>query len=325
MKRSSVAQLAVLFAALAGITPARADSDARALLERMSMAARTLDYSGTFVYQHQGQLDAMRIIHSGNRGDERERLMSLTGPQREILRDNQVVTCILGDSESVHVNRSRPRSPFPASFPESLEGLEQLYSFSLGGENRVAGLACRMIEVRPRDAYRYGRRLCVHGDTYMMLKSELTNSQGVAVEQMMFTSVSFPKQISEKELLPELSGAGYSWKLEPEVPQAEPGDDRDDVRWKVIQVPDGFVLTDHNWHQLSAHEQGVEHWVYSDGLASVSVYIEKAPREHGSYQGVTHRGALNAYGTMLEGHYITVIGEVPMKTVELIGNSVRIR
>lgn len=325
MKRRPVVYLTVLFAALAGSTLARADSDARDILEQMSMAARTLNYAGTFVYQHQGQLDAMHIVHAWGSGGERERLMSLTGPKREILRDNQVVTCILGDSESVHVNRSQPRSPFPASFPETLEGIERHYSFSLGDEDRVAGLACRVVEVRPRDTFRYGRRFCVHADTHMMLRSELTNLQGETVEQMMFTSVSFPKHISEKELLPELSGADYAWKLEPEASPDEPGSDGDNMRWEVIRVPDGFVLTDHNWHQLSAHDPGVEHWVYSDGLASVSVYIEKAPREHDSYQGVTRRGALNAYGTMVEGHYVTVVGEVPMKTVELIGNSVRIR
>ena len=86
------------------------------------------------------------------------------------------------------------------------------------------------------------------------------------------------------------------------------------------------MLTDHNWHQLSADEPGVEHWVYSDGLASVSVYIEQS--QGGSqegYRGMAHRGALNAYGTMVAGHYVTVVGEVPRQTVELIGKSVRIR
>jgi len=323
MKRIPVAFLTVFIAALTGTASASADSDPLAWIERMSTASRTLNYSGTFIYQHQGQLEAMRIIHAAD--GERERLMSLTGPKREILRDNQEVTCILGDSESVHVNRSRPRSPFPASFPESLAALGQYYNFSVGEEDRVAGLACRVVEVSPRDAYRYGRRLCVHNDTRLLLRSELTDPQGEPVEQMMFTSVSFPKSISEQELLPELSGADYSWKLEPDEATVEPGNDVADTQWKVIRVPDGFMLTDHNWHQLSAHDPGVEHWVYSDGLASVSVYIEKAPHEQDSYQGVTHRGALNAYGTMVEGYYVTVVGEVPMQAVELIGNSVRIR
>ena len=69
---------------------------------------------------------------------------------------------------------------------------------------------------------------------------------------------------------------------------------------------------------------GVEHWVYSDGLASVSVYIEEAHNEE-KYGGVSHRGALNAYGTMVAGHYVTVVGEVPRETVEMIGQSVRIK
>lgn len=186
MKRISVVFLAVFIAALASTAPARAESDPRTWIERMSMASRTLNYSGTFIYQHQGQLEAMRIIHAADDDGERERLMSLTGPKREILRDNQVVTCILGDRESVHVNRSRPRSPFPASFPESLSALGQYYDFSVGEEDRVAGLACRVVEVSPRDAYRYGRRLCVQNDTRLLLRSEPTDRQGEPVEQMMF-------------------------------------------------------------------------------------------------------------------------------------------
>ena len=92
-----------------------------------------------------------------------------------------------------------------------------------------------------------------------------------------------------------------------------------------MRVPAGFMLTDHSWHQLAAQDSGVEHWVYSDGLASVSVYIEKSQQAHDSYSGVTHRGALNAYGTMVSGYYVTVVGEVPRQTVELIGASVRMR
>ena len=84
------------------------------------------------------------------------------------------------------------------------------------------------------------------------------------------------------------------------------------------------MLTDHNWHRLSADDPGVEHWVYSDGLASVSVYIEDS-RGQGDYSGATHRGALNAFGTMVDGHYVTVVGEVPRHTVEMMGRSVSIK
>ena len=324
MKRAFVATLSLLLL-IALQSPAWAEPDAREWLERMSMASRSLNYTGTFVYQHQDSLEAMRIVHAMDEDEgERERLLSLTGPKREVLRDNQIVTCILGDSQSVVVNKSQPRTPFPASFPEGVMELEKHYRFKVLGQDRVAGLDCRVVAVEPRDQYRYGRRLCVHDDSHLLLRSELTGAGGRAIEQVMFTTVEFPQTIATADLLPNLDGANFTWKHEPEH-QPEPGDGSTDSRWKVVQVPDGFILTDHRWHKLSAHEPGVEHWVYSDGLASVSVYIEKSQKENDVYKGVSHRGALNAYGTMVAGYYVTVVGEVPRQTVEMIANSVRIR
>jgi sigma-E factor negative regulatory protein RseB len=223
----------------------------------------------------------------------------------------------------VHVNKSRPRTPFPFSLPKELMQLEKYYSFEVKGEDRVAGLGCRVVAVQPRDKLRYGRRLCVHDDSHLLLRSELTSPDGHVIEQVMFTSVDFPEHIDASALLPDLSGSDFSWKREPEK-QPEPGEKASDSRWKVFAVPEGFMLADHSWHQLSADEPGVEHWVYSDGLASVSVYIEAA-RGQGDYNGVSHRGALNAYGTMVDDYYVTVVGEVPRQTVEIIGKSVRIR
>jgi len=314
--------LAVLAAATQQI--AWAEADAQQWLERMSTASRTLNYTGRFIYQHHNSLEAMQIVHAMDDSGERERLFSLTGPKREVLRDNQVVTCILGDSQEVVVNKSRPRTPFPVSFPRELMELEKHYRFKVMGEDRVAGLSCRVVAVEPLDRYRYGRRLCVHDQSHLLLRSEVTDAEGRAIERMMFTAVKFPQSISEQELLPNLDGADFTWQREPEQ-QPEPGDSSQDSRWKVVQVPDGFMLTDHNWHQLSAHEPGVEHWVYSDGLASVSVYIEKSQKKHDVYSGRSHRGALNAFGTMVAGYYVTVVGEVPHQTVELIGKSVRIQ
>ncbi len=314
------------FAMVVVQNPLRADEatgGARQWLERMSMAAQSLNYTGTFVYQNAGKLEAMHIIHAMDKDGERERLFSLTGPEREVLRDNQVVTCILGDRQSVHVNKSRPRTPFPLSLPKELMQLEKYYSFEVKGEDRVAGRECKVVAVKPRDKLRYGRRLCIHDDSHLLLRSELTSPDGHAIEQVMFTAVDFPEHIDADALRPDLSGTNYRWQREPEK-QPEPGDKASDSHWKVFEVPEGFMLTDHSWHQLSVDEPGVEHWVYSDGLASVSVYIE-ASRGQDDYNGVSHRGALNAYGTMVDDYYVTVVGEVPRRTVEMIGKSVRIR
>jgi len=307
------------------VPAAGASSEARAWLEQMSLAVQSLNYRGTFVYQHEGRLEAMHIVHQSEDGVEREKLYSLTGPKREVIRDNQVVTCILGDRQAVVVNKSRPRQPFPAGFARDIRDLEKYYGFELAGRDRVAGLLCQLIAVQPRDRYRYGQRLCVDVDKRMLLRSELTGEQGRVIEQVMFTSIEFPEEIEEAALRPDFQEAGFTWSRESEHEEA-PRQAQWRQHWTVERVPDGFMMTDHNWHQLAAHDPGVEHWVYSDGLASVSIYVEKAKKgQEESYRGVSRRGALNAFGTMVNGHHVTVVGEVPPVTVEMIGRSVRYR
>ena len=78
-----------------------AQESARQWLNEMSSAMQALDYDGTFVYLHDNKLETMRIIHQVTEGGEKERLVSLTGSPREVLRDDRVVTCIMPDSKSV--------------------------------------------------------------------------------------------------------------------------------------------------------------------------------------------------------------------------------
>ena len=89
-------------------------------LHDMSAALKTLDYDGVFVYQHDGKLDVMRIIHRVDDGGQRERLVSLTGSAREVLRDDRSVTCIMPDNRSVMIGPSRPPQPFPV-VPDDLD------------------------------------------------------------------------------------------------------------------------------------------------------------------------------------------------------------
>ena len=99
---------------------------ARQWLTGMSEALKTLDYDGTFVYQHDGRLDVMRIVHRVDDGGQRERLVSLTGSAREVLRDDRSVTCILPDNKSVMIGQSRPPQPFPV-VPDDLATMSRYY------------------------------------------------------------------------------------------------------------------------------------------------------------------------------------------------------
>lgn len=299
------------------------EETARAWLEQMSQAVQTANYRGTFVYQHNDRIEAMSIVHAGRSDNEWEKLSSLTGPKREVIRNNQMVTCILGDKQSVVLNKSRPRQPFPAGFPDDLSNIEKHYRFQLLDTDRVAGIECRLVAIQSRDRFRYGRRLCISLANKILLRSEVTDKSGKVIEQMMFTRIEFPDTISEQELRPDYQQGSYSWVREPGLSLQGKVTHPEDGQWHFTRIPEGFMQTSHSWHSLSAEDPAVEHWVFSDGLASVSVYIEKAEPKDESYTGISRRGALNAFGTMHKGHYITAVGEVPVVTLETIGESVQ--
>lgn len=305
----------------AGPAVASAD-DARQWLQKMSHAVETLNYEGTFVYLHAGHMDAMHIIHRYGPDGEQERLVSLTGAAREVIRNNRTVTCVLPDSKSVVVNKSLPRTPFPGVLPDNLERLTRNYSFQVLGSDRMTGMAARVIAIKPKDRFRYGHRLWLAKDNDLLLKSDLTDQHGVPVEQVMFTHLTVKDHIPESVFKPKLKGKDFTWyrSTGAKVPSAT----EDTVQWQVADLPSGFRLVHHSRHRLPSGENLVDHMVYSDGLATVSVYIEKPDADdRGRLQGVSSMGALNAYGGMVDGYRVTVVGEVPEATVKMIGRSVR--
>lgn len=304
---------------MSGLAPA--SDDARVWLDRMSQAVQNRNYVGTFVYLHDGKMESMRVVHRANGDGERERLYSLTGVAREVLRDREAVTCILPDSESVVVSASKPRNPLHSGWRQDFEQLRQYYELHLAGEERVMGRLARVVAIQPKDAYRYGHRLWLDVDSNLMLKSMVLDERGQTVEQMMFTELDLPEHISDAALEPALSGEGFTWR-----------DDRDHAvkssipeqsAWRVTKLPNGFILKHHNQHHSPAGEDTVEHRVYSDGLATVSVYIEKAGAKAERFDGLSRRGAVNAFGTMQGNYQVTAVGAVPAVAVELVARSVR--
>jgi sigma-E factor negative regulatory protein RseB len=69
---------------------------------------------------------------------------------------------------------------------------------------------------------------------------------------------------------------------------------------------------------IAGSDAPVSHLVYSDGLASVSVFIEPRNPRAVPMEGLAKVGAAFAYSRDLDGHQVTAVGEVPAATVEAI-------
>ena len=296
-------------------------ADAQVLFARMHQAGRSLDYEGTFVYQHGDQLESLRIIHKAGTGGVRERLVSLNGAPREIIRTDSEVRCYLPDENAVLIEHRRADNRnFPALLPDSLALLKGNYMIRAGKEGRVAGHKAVSVRIKPRDAYRYGYLLWVDEASGLLLKASLLDERGEVIEQYMFTQVSIGGPIPESELKPQYPAKGIVWqRADDETRVSSTG------QWTATRLPDGFTLSARIVRMLPARKQPVEHLVYSDGLAVVSVFVEKAGDEArpNALSGLTHMGAAHAFGKVVDGHQVTVVGEAPALTVDMIGESVR--
>ncbi len=303
----------------AAVVPAHAENPARQWLDAMSEALQNLNYDGTFVYLHDGKLEAMRIIHRRDGEGEKERLVSLTGSAREVIRDNQSVTCIMPDSKSVMVGRSGPRQPFPV-VPRDLDSIEKYYRLESVGDDRMAGVMTQVVTITPRDAYRYGYRFWIAKDSKMLLKSDLTGEQGAPIEQVMFTHLGVGNEVSAAGMPASAGEDAPAWHHQDIGGRAtaDPGE----PHWVVHRLPDGFILTHYQRKRMQPGDEGTLHLVYSDGLATVSVYVEMASADDDTLTGLSSMGAMNAYGAIVDGHQVLVVGEVPAVTVEMMASSI---
>ncbi len=298
--------------------------DPRAWLADMSRALRSLDYQGVLVYLHGRQLEAMRLVHRAAGDGEHERIVSLNGVPREVLRDPRRVTCVLPDARAVLVERSRPRRVFPGTLPLDLGRIERHYALVLDGRDRVAGRAARIVEVRARDRYRYGYRFWIDEESRLPLKLDVVDSGGTPIEQMMFTQLQVGGPIPESLLQPALPREGYTWYTEQaSLEEGHPGPLAEAGKWTVSAAPPGFELTMRRVGRVPAGRRPVEHLMLSDGLASVSVYIDRPEADEGFMEGLSRMGAMSAFGARVEGYQVTAVGEVPPVTVEMVARSTR--
>lgn len=295
-------------------------SEAKAWLDKIAVADKSVNYEGNFIFRRDDQLVTMHVVHVVGQTGERERLSSLSGVRREFFRGKEGVVCLTANPKLHNpLNREILRGNFPIQLGRNIEDIQKNYRLIMGDADRIAGRSARMIIIAPKDNYRYGYRIWVDEKTGLLLQSDLVNERGSAVEQFMYTMLNVvdnptPRMIQAVTMSDKMRQALKTSK--PDAISAA------DSSWQIVSMPDGFSLVDR--YQHSHGKWGpVNQLVLSDGMATVSVFVEQLGQHARPFNGVTHMGAVNAYGTVVNDHQLTVVGEVPLATVKLIGKSLR--
>lgn len=315
--------IALLYGSLVAAQPVAKNTVTEAervkqLLAQMAVATRQLDYRGLFTYQHGSYQETLQVVHSVKNGTEFERLQHLTGPAREILRAGRDVGCqyigdqLLGGRLSLLGEQA---------------GLDRFYHFNIRGRERVAGRESWLLDVIPRDHFRYGYVLSIDNETGLLLKSFLIGRNRQILERFQFVELELGAVASapSADVLPATSSSRRvvdhrlsGCNLE-QSPDAE--------FWNAGWLPAGFLFTGQERKALEAEGAWRDVLMYTDGLTSFSVFIEPVPSV-AVLEGTAQRGATVVYlsGLRLGDSYyrVTVVGEVPIQTAQRVAASIAV-
>lgn len=293
-----------------------AENDPMSWLQKTASAAHRLNYDGTFIYQRGGRTETSRIVHLADEAGEHEKLESLDGPYSETIRHNDEIVSYFSENKSVIATRRKPGKSFPALLPKQFSGVGESYTVKLGEKERIAGHECQIILLEPRDAFRYGHRICADSMTGLPLRAAMLNEKNELVYQFTFAQITIGGVIDRGQFKPGPAARNASNTTSP--PQAMPAD----AGWTVGQPPAGFKKIMGMKRTLPGKKSPVNHLVLSDDLVAVSVFIEPLTNVEKPLNGISGHGAVNVYGKPVAAHQVTVVGEVPAATVIQIGNSI---
>jgi len=283
------------------------DDESAAWLGKIGSALRENNYQGTLVQTAGGHVETVAVFHAYGNGHERERLVTLSGPHREVIRDDKMVMCIGTGDMPVGYDAGMGGTWNPGQVFADVSRL-QGYQAKLGGTGRVAGLDAQIVELRANDDWRYGYRFWLEKTSGLPLQISLLDGNGRVLEQIFFTQLQLGKKPAEADLGPSTqNGLRRVQTLSPGQ-ESDPG-------WRVNKPPAGFNL------RAARRLGSAVQLLYSDGLASVSVYVEPvSPNASGAT--AAHLGAVTARSYWQGGRRVVAIGKVPELTVDYFARNV---
>jgi sigma-E factor negative regulatory protein RseB len=288
-------------------------------LDRMAAAVLQSSYMGTVVRTRGGDAQALKIVHKVADGVVSEKVTLQEGNGLEIIRSGDEVHCILPDSKSVLVESWEDRSMIFSNLPERNVRFGHEYDLSLVRHERVAGRRAVLIAIRPHDVYRFGHRIWLDYETAFPLKTELVDGDGSLLHQVKFADINLETSIPEAALSPSIDIESFTFQ----AAEAKRVAVDIEIDWVCDDLPSGFQLVSAKSEQLPGTGAPVTHMRYSDGLATISVFIARAQKNKIAKRSTF--GGSNAYSVEAGGYQITAVGEVPGVTAQRIATSMRQR
>ena len=303
-----------------------AADDAWLMLQKTAYAARELNYQGVFAYQNGKQTRSVQITHMNRDGQEMTRNLVLDAKlqakqSREVFSQGNDILIVSPKNESnntstVVIEKRRGQNLFPAMLPTDLQALKTSYTTRISATEMVAGRGTQVIELIANDNYRYSYKIWADAEFGLLLKMTLIDSKKQTLEQFEFTQLSMLNSRDVNWFQPKIDvKKNYVTDVSAPVNHV-------DTNWIVAELPTGYMKVDHVVLNLSGKTAPVDQMIFSDGIASVSLFIEPISKAIRPKTGHMVIGSTNICANVIDGYQITVVGEVPAATVLQIAKAV---
>jgi sigma-E factor negative regulatory protein RseB len=306
-------------AAAMGDSP-HAQPSAREWLMRMHQASRLRSYAGTIVASsNTGGLASARIWHACEGEQEVERVESLTGSPRSSFRRNEEVFSFLPDSHVVRVWKRESQGLLLSLSKSTESSIPEFYAARQMGGERVAGFDTDVVQLEAKDQLRFGYRIWVEKKTGLVMKLQTMNADGNVLEQTAFSELQFDVPVSIKKLN-RMMAVPEGWRVE----KAEPAETSAHLQgWQLKSAVAGFKPV--SCYKRPAAPDGTLQWIFSDGLAAVSLFIEAYDRQRHVREGLFASGATQTLTRRIHGWWLTAVGEVPPQTLKAFAQNLERR
>lgn len=292
-------------------------------LVRMHEAARRRAYTGTFVVSVGNSMSSARIWHVCDGDLQMERVEALTGPPRSTFRRNEQILTLFPESRLAVVEQRESFGDFPNLLRSGGTALDQLYGIRFAGSERVAGFEADVVQLRPSDALRFAYQIWTEKKTGMVLKLQTIDARGRVLEQAAFSELQLDAPVSMAKLA-QMMGNTEGYQVErTDLVKTNAADQG----WTMRSAVPGFQPVSCYLRPAAApadaRPDSTLQCIFSDGLATVSLFIETFdPRRHGQ-PSAQALGATHTLSRRIGDWWLTAVGEVPPYTLAAFGQALQ--
>ena len=289
-------------------------------LMRMHESSRNRTYIGTYVVSSGGVISSAKIWHVCEGNQQIERVETLTGAPRSIFRHNDRVVTFMPDHKLVRYEKRESLGMFPELLQSTDSRIADFYKLRTEGVERVGGVEADVVTLVPKDTMRFGYRVWTEQKKGLVVKLQTLDIDSKVLEQAAFSELQLDAPVKLDKLL-QMMGRVEGYRIEqPVLIKTTAGAEGWLLKAPVAGFKPMSCYKRPATQTTPVSSQDSLQWIFSDGLASVSLFVEPFDRQRHDKESSMSMGATQTMTRQIGSYWVTAMGEVPMSTLRLFAN-----